>query len=197
MASTVALIMDMGSAAFFEGLARSMPVWIANTAQNAPLKNLLKTERNPLSITCFPLRSGESLRCPWPWCRTTRPSSPSWPTTSTRRAASCTPMARYCGNGRSPPSAKRPPLSRNDDSPPSRRSRENSSSTCATRASTSTRSRNCITTGSARTTRRPGGTRSLIRSDWREGGIGSTMWVAMRWRSAIRMGCRRVQLAGL
>ena len=62
MASTVALIMDMGSAALFEGLARSMPVWIADTAQNAPLKNLLKTERNPLSITCFPLRSGESLK---------------------------------------------------------------------------------------------------------------------------------------
>lgn len=61
MASTVALIMNMESAALFEGLARCMPVWVADTVTNASLKKVLANEKNSLSITWFPLRSGEQL----------------------------------------------------------------------------------------------------------------------------------------
>lgn len=61
MVSTVALIMSMDSAALFEGLARCMPVWVADTTVNAPLKNVLTAERKLLSITWFPLRHREQL----------------------------------------------------------------------------------------------------------------------------------------
>lgn len=61
MVSTVSLIMSMDSAALFEGLARCMPVWVADTTGNAPLKNVLTAERKLLSITWFPLRHGELL----------------------------------------------------------------------------------------------------------------------------------------
>jgi hypothetical protein len=61
MTSTVALIMKMNSAALFEGLARCMPVWIAETETNRPLKEILVAERNLISTTWFPLRSDEKL----------------------------------------------------------------------------------------------------------------------------------------
>ncbi|MRD46705.1 hypothetical protein GHT07_05425 [Caenimonas koreensis DSM 17982] len=61
MVSTVALIMSMDSTALFEGLARCMPVWVADTTVNAPLKHVLSAERKLLSITWFPLKQGEQL----------------------------------------------------------------------------------------------------------------------------------------
>jgi hypothetical protein len=61
MASTVALIMNMESAMLFEGLARCMPVWVADTPVNMPLKTVLTAERKSLSITWFPLRPSEKL----------------------------------------------------------------------------------------------------------------------------------------
>lgn len=53
--------MNMESAALFEGLARCMPVWVADTPVNTPLKKVLTAERNFLSITWFPLKHGERL----------------------------------------------------------------------------------------------------------------------------------------
>ena len=61
MAATVALIMNMQNELLFDGLARSMPVWVADTPANAPLKSRLVGERKSLSITWFPLRESETL----------------------------------------------------------------------------------------------------------------------------------------
>ena len=38
-----------------------MPVWVANTPVNMPLKSVLTAEKKLLSITWFPLRSNEKL----------------------------------------------------------------------------------------------------------------------------------------
>lgn len=62
MVATVALIMSMESSVLFEGLARCMPVWVADTPVNMPLKSVLTTERKLLSITWFPLRHSEKLK---------------------------------------------------------------------------------------------------------------------------------------
>ena len=61
MISTVALIMRMESTALFEGLARCMPLWVADTVDNAPLRNALADESASTSITWFPLRRAELL----------------------------------------------------------------------------------------------------------------------------------------
>lgn len=61
MISTVALVMEMSSQVLFEALVRCMPVWIADTAENARLKEMFPDENDPLSITWFPLRSAEKL----------------------------------------------------------------------------------------------------------------------------------------
>lgn len=53
--------MSMDSVMLYEGLARCMPVWVADTQKNAPLKNVLKAERKLLSITWFPLCHEEQL----------------------------------------------------------------------------------------------------------------------------------------
>ena len=53
--------MSMDSVALFEGLARCMPVWVADTKVNLPLRNVLSGERKMLSITWFPLQHGEQL----------------------------------------------------------------------------------------------------------------------------------------
>ena len=53
--------MSMDSVALFEGLARSMPVWVADTPKNGTLKNALTAEKKRLSITWFPLRDAEKL----------------------------------------------------------------------------------------------------------------------------------------
>lgn len=53
--------MSMESAVLYEGLARCMPVWVADTPVNLPLKTALQTEKKSLSITWFPLQHGEKL----------------------------------------------------------------------------------------------------------------------------------------
>ena len=61
MSSTVALILHMESVVAFEAIARSMPVWIAETPAHAQIKKSLELMIHPLSVTWFPLREGERL----------------------------------------------------------------------------------------------------------------------------------------
>lgn len=59
--STVALVLDMSSLTLFEGLARCMPVWVADTPANAALREVWKADKQHLCVTWFPVHEGEEL----------------------------------------------------------------------------------------------------------------------------------------